>query len=283
MPEIVGSGAAIFDYDNDGDLDIYLINAGPHDTDPSEANANKIFAQEPGFRFVDRSAESGLADTGYGMGVAVGDIDNDGDLDVYVTNYGSDRLYRNEGNGRFSDVTGGSGIDSPNWSSSATFFDYDVDGFLDLYVVTYVTNKPPKACTTSLGRKEYCGPNAFRGTADVLYHNDGDGTFTDVSGASGIGAVPGKGLGLIAADFTGNGRFDVYVANDGEKNSLWVNQGDGTFEDRAVMMGTAFNMFGKPEASMGIAHGDVDGDMALDLFVTHLGRRSPASRRHPNC
>ena len=189
MPEIVGSGAAIFDYDNDGDLDIYLINSGPHDTDPSEANANTMFAQEQGFRFVDRSAESGLADTGYGMGVAVGDIDNDGDLDVYVTNYGSDRLYRNEGDGRFSDVTGGSGIDSPNWSSSATFFDYDVDGFLDLYVVTYVTNKPPKACTTALGRKEYCGPNAFRGTADVLYHNDGDGTFTDVSGASGIGAV----------------------------------------------------------------------------------------------
>ena len=170
MPQIVGSGGALFDYDNDGDLDIYLVNSGSHSpaTSIPSGPTNSLFSQEADGTFLDRTRESGLGDAGYGMGTAVGDIDNDGDLDVYVTNYGHDALYRNDGSGTFSNITALAGISGEHWSTSAAFLDYDRDGYLDLYVTNYVSYDPPKVCTDKAGRPEFCGPAAFRGVPDVL-------------------------------------------------------------------------------------------------------------------
>jgi enediyne biosynthesis protein E4 len=274
MPESIGSGGALFDYDGDGDLDVYLVD-GSHRS-AGEGNRgggvlrNRLFRRDSSGRFVDVTERSGLGDPGYGMGVAVGDVDGDGDLDVYVTNVGADRLYRNRGDGTFAEVTGAAGIDNPAWGTSAAFVDYDLDGDLDLYVADYVDFDPAVVCTDAAGRRDYCGPAGFPGVADRLYRNRGDGTFEDVSAASGIGAVARKGLGVVAADLDGDGLPDLYVADDGEPNLLWVNRGDGTFEDRAVPEGAAVNAMGRPEAGMGIALGDADGDGLPDLFITHL-------------
>ncbi len=277
MPEIVGSGGALFDYDNDGDLDIYLVNGGPHKANvaSSELAANRLFRQEADGTFTDVTDASGVGDRGYGMGCAVGDINNDGYADVYVTNFGPDALYRNNCDGTFSNITASAGIAGDRWSTSACFFDYDRDGFLDLFVNSYVRYDPPQACRDSSGRPDYCGPANFAGVPDVLYHNNGDGTFTDVTARAGIAHVAGKGLGVVAADFNADGWIDVYVANEGEQNQLWINLGDdGRFDDRAIILGTALNISGKAEASMGIAVGDVDGDADLDLFMTHLDRET---------
>ena len=272
MPESIGAGLALFDHDGDGDLDIYLVNGGSNDG--TGTAMNRLLSQEADGRFVDRTLESGLGDTGYGMGTALGDIDNDGDLDLFVSNHGPDILYRNDGGGRFTDITVPAGISGQTWSTSSCFLDYDNDGWLDLYVAGYVHDTPARDCTDSAGRREYCGPNTYRGVADVLWRNSGDGNFSDVSEAAGISRAAGKGLGVVSADFSADGRPDIYVANDGEKNNLWVNGGDSRFEDQALMMGAAYNSFGKPEASMGIALGDVNGDLKLDLYVTHLVRET---------
>lgn len=272
MPESIGSGGAFLDYDNDGDLDIYLVNtawrgaAGATDR-PWE---NRLFRQDSGMRFVDVTESSGLGDAGYGMGVAVGDIDNDGDVDVYVTNDGPDALYRNDGDGTFANITQSAGIDNPVWGCSATFLDYDLDGFLDIYVANYVWNNTTVTCTDRAGRPDYCGPAGFAGIPDKLYHNTGDGTFTDVSQSSGVGRGAGKGLGVISADFNGDDHPDIYVSNDGEVNELWINQRDGTFRDEALLRGVALNGMGQSEGSMGIAMGDIDGDENIDLFITHF-------------
>jgi hypothetical protein len=283
MPQNIGSGGALFDYDRDGDLDVYLVDSGSHR--PGPAVRNRLFRQETSGRFVDRTGEAGLGDAGYGMGCAVGDVDGDGDLDVYVTNYGRDALYANDGRGRFTEVTTASGLGGgESWSTSACFFDYDGDGALDLFVATYVHYPEPRACTDSAGRPEYCGPGAFRGTADLLYRNRGDGTFAEApfggSGGrtavspTGAGGHLGKGLGVVCVDLDGDGLDDVYVANDAEPNTLWINLGDGRFEERSVPMGAATNALGQPEASMGVALGDVDGDLDPDLFLTHLDRET---------
>ncbi len=273
MPEIIGAGVALFDHDGDGDLDIYLVDGGAHSGVVSE-KTNRLFSQEADGRFIDRTAESGLGDTGYGMGTALGDIDNDGDLDLFVSNYGADVLYRNDGKGRFSDITPLSSISGDAWSTSACFLDYDDDGWLDLYVAGYVHDRPAKACTDSAGRKEYCGPMTYRGVADRLWHNEGDGRFSDAGESSGIARGAGKSLGVVSADFNADGRVDIFVANDGEANNLWINKGAGQFEDQALMMGVAYNSFGKPEASMGVALGDLNADRHLDLYVTHLTRET---------
>jgi hypothetical protein len=261
MQEIVAAGAALFDHDGDGDLDIYLT---------SGASPNRLFRQEAGGRFVDATAESGLGDTGYGIGVAVGDVDNDGDPDVYVSNFGADRLYINRGDGSFEDGTDSAEIRVGGFSTSAVFCDYDGDGFLDLYVARYVRWDPEQYCTDSSGQRDYCHPKAFNPAADVLLHNAGDGTFRDVTREAGLASAQAAGLGVICEDLDDDGRPDFYVANDQYANYLWVNRGDGTFEDRGLLTGAAYNLEGKPEAGMGVVAADLDGDEDLDLFVTHL-------------
>jgi len=271
MPESLGSGCAFFDYDNDGRLDIYLINGGSHGKDQKNPRVtNHLFHQNPNGTFTDVTQVSGLGGSGYGMGAAIGDYDNDGFQDVYVTNYGPDALYHNNGNGTFSDVTKAAGINNPDWGTSAVFFDYDHDGYLDLYVANYVKFDPQVVCMDKAGRLDYCGPKGFAGVPDRLYHNNGNGTFTDVSISSGIGKVAGKGLGVFVFDFNRDSYPDIYVANDGEPNFLWINQHDGTFQDQAGALGAAVNAAGQPEASMGVTGGDADGDGDFDLFMTHL-------------
>lgn len=281
LPEIMGSGAALFDVEGDGDLDAYLINgaldlgrsAGSSVDFPREGPRNRLFRQEDG-RFVDATEESGLGDPGYGMGVAVGDVDNDGLVDVYVSNYGADRIYRNLGGGRFRDQTAAAGLDVDGWSSSVIFFDFDRDGLLDLYVARYVAYDPRVPCYDTAGRHEYCGPSAFPGLSDVLLHNEGGFAFRDVSAQAGIAAVADAGLGVVSDDFNDDGWPDVYVANDADPNQLWINLGDGTFRDEGLIMGASVNAQGVTEAGMGVVAADFDGDTLPDLFMTHLANES---------
>ena len=272
VPEITGGGVALFDADNDGDLDIYLT-TGHHllpEGLAAESPVNRLFLQSPEGRFHDATEGSGLGDGGYGQGVAVGDIDNDGDADIYVANFGPDRLYRNGGTGAFDNITAAAGIEVGGWSASATFFDYDRDGYLDLYVAQYVTYDPEKTCFSPKGAIDYCGPKIFPPAPDVLLHNNGDGTFTDVTAAAGISSISSAGLGVVAGDFNEDGWQDLYVANDGYANQLWINQKDGSFWDEATVRGVSVNLHGRPEAGMGVIAEDLDNDGNTDLFLTHL-------------
>jgi hypothetical protein len=276
MPEIMGGGGAVFDYDGDGDLDIYLVDSGDHTPmdDQPATTPNRLFRQGPDGTFSDATEASGLGDLGYGMGCAIGDIDNDGDLDVYVTNWGPDALYRNEGNGTFKNITPEAGIENNVWSCSAAFLDYDRDGDLDLYVANYLNYDPTRECSDDAGRPVYCGPKAFDGVRDTLYRNDGGSSFTDITVEAGMAEPTLAGLGVVCADLDDDGLIDVYVANDGDPNLYWVNQGDGTFMEDAFIMGVACNGHGMPEAGMGVTTGDVDADGDLDIFVTHLASES---------
>ena len=267
LPEIMGSGVALFDYDNDSDLDVLHIRYSPPGKKKLPA-PNRLFQQQSDGSFVDVTEASGIGHTGYGQGVAVGDVDNDGDPDVYVTNYGPDVFYRNNGDGTFTlqDI----GVSNDSWGTSATFGDYDRDGDLDLYVVNYVRFEPETTCRGKHSAPDYCHPSVFEPTTDRLFQNTGDGTFTDITQQAGITEMPGRGLGVVCLDLTGDGWADFYVANDGEPNHLWVNQTDGTFTEEAILRGLAFNAYGQPEASMGIAVGDVNNDTQPDLFITHL-------------
>ncbi len=289
FPEIAGAGGALLDYDGDGDLDLFLVQGTmlPPGADPATAHrppagplSDRLYRNDstpaPGggkrLRFIDVTEEAGLAgERGYGMGAAAGDYDGDGDADLYVTNFGSNVLWRNRGDGTFEDVTARAGADDPRWSVAAAFFDYDRDGDLDLYVGNYVdftvaTNQP---CTGNSGVRDYCGPKAYDPVADRLLRNRGDGTFEDVTARAGI-AAPGAALGVVAADFDLDGWLDLYVANDGAPNFLWINRRDGTFEDEAMLRGCAVNGDGMAEASMGTEYADIDGDGDDDLFLTHL-------------
>jgi hypothetical protein len=294
LPEIMGSGGALFDYDVDGDLDVFLLQGGGLQGRPaasSRSGHHRLFrndratASATGSRvhFTDVTAKARFA-TSYGMGVAVGDYDNDGDPDLYLTNYGPNQLYRNDGGGAFTDVTrtAGPGLDDARWSTSASFCDYDADGDLDLYVANYVdfTVKGAKVCTDPTGARDYCGPLQFRPVPDRLFRNNGDGTFADVSDRSGITKADGPGLGVVGADFSGDGLADFYVANDGMANQLWLNRGDGTFVDSALLAGIALNADGTPEGSMGVAAGDADNDGDLDVFVTNITRETHAFYRN---
>ena len=267
LPEVIGSGVALFDYNNDGALDVLHIRFPP----PGKENApapNLLFQQQPDGTFVDVTETAGIGHDGYGQGVAIGDVDNDSDVDVYVTNYGPDAFYRNNGDGTFAleDV----GISNKDWGTSATFGDYDRDGDLDLYVANYVQFDAAAVCRGKHSAPDYCNPQVFEAATDRLFRNNGDGTFTDVTQQAGIAAMPGRGLGVVCLDLTGDGWADFFVANDGEANHLWVNQTDGTFAEEAILHGLAFNAYGQPEGSMGIAVGDVNGDTYPDLFATHL-------------
>ncbi|MHC4947967.1 MAG: CRTAC1 family protein, partial [Planctomycetota bacterium] len=221
-------------------------------------------------RFTDVTEEAGTGNERYGKGVATGDIDNDGDVDLYVANYGLDCLYRNDGDGSFTEITDAAGITNEAWSVSAGFGDYDADGFLDLYVTNYVLIDPSVRPTDSAGRPEYPAPGVFDGVDDVLYRNNGDGTFTDVTVAAGIAGKPAPGMGVVFTDLDADGRIDIYVANDGQRNFAWIQEPGGRFTDRALEMGLAIGGHGRPEASMGIALGDYDGDGDGDLFLTHF-------------
>jgi hypothetical protein len=274
FPQIQGSGAALFDFDNDGRLDIYLIQNGG----PNSGSTNKLFHQEPDGRFRDVSQGSGLDVAGYGMGVAIGDVNNDGLPDVFVTEYGRVRLFLNQGNGKFVDITREAGLDNRLWATSACFVDYDRDGWLDLVVVNYVDYASARPCPDSAGKNDFCGPNAFAGTVTKLYRNLGrkpDAScttvrFEDVTWKSGLGRVPGPGLGVVCADFNGDHWPDILVANDAQPNRLWINQRDGTFKEEAIFRGIGYNALGQAEANMGIALGDVKGDGLFDVFITHL-------------
>ena len=269
FPDAAGSGGAFLDYDNDGDLDVYLVQPSGQDAAHSTL-VNRLYRQDENGAFKEVTDVSGLDDPGYGTGVAVGDVDNDGFVDVYLSNYGPDTLYRNRGDGTFEDISSEANISGDGWSTSAAFCDYDDDGYLDIYVTSYVEYNPAVKCFGQDGTHEYCGPQSFPGEADVLYRNSGDGRFRNVSTSSGIRRVEAPGLGVVCQDFSGDGLPDFYVANDGEANQLWVNQGDGTFSEQSILLGTALNGQGETEAGMGLAVGDIDGDEDLDLFVTHL-------------
>ncbi len=260
LPAILGGGTALFDADGDGILDLYLIQSG--------SEGNRFFRGDGEGRFRDRSAESGLGDASYGFGVAIGDADGDGDSDVFLSNLGEDALYLGE-DGRFERAEA-AGLTGSRWSASAAFCDYDGDRDLDLYVGGYVVDDPLRQCVSSSGQPDFCEPASLPYERDTLYRNRGDGTFEDVSQAAGILARRLPALGVLCHDFTGDGRPDFYVANDGEPNLLWEQLPDGAFEDSGLLMGLALNGQGRTEASMGVLLGDFDQDADLDLFMTHL-------------
>ena len=285
-PEIIGSGVALFDYDNDGRLDLLAMQGGP--LAPGNAAAGTCMARlyrndvaegaegTRTIRFTDVTEASRLCSRGYGMGVAVGDIDNDGFADVFVTHFGApNQLFRNNGDGTFTDITQKAGVRGDgHWGSSATFFDYDRDGFLDLFVANYVDYSLEKnqKCYASTSARDYCAPSAYRHAPGILYRNRGDGTFEDASVRSGITQAFGAGLGVMAVDVDGDGWTDLYVANDGNPNQLWINRKNGTFKNEAEIRGSAVNADGVAEAGMGIDIADFDGNGTEDIFLTHLTR-----------
>ena len=285
--ENMGSGVALLDYDGDGDLDVYFLQGAFLDPQKSLSDAlfppltdgpprNQLFRNElvesGQLRFVNVTRQAGVGEQGSGMGAAVADYDNDGDWDLYVTNFGSNVLYRNNGDGTFTDVTSQAGVDDKRWSSSAAFLDYDLDGDLDLFVTNYVsfTILGNKVCQNSLGERDYCSPKIYPPMPDRIFRNEGDGRFSNVTEAAGIVTAFGKGLGVVCADFNADGWIDIYVANDQTPNQLWINRGDGTFEDTGLVSGTAYNADGLVEAGMGVSAGDFDSDGDEDLFMTHL-------------
>jgi hypothetical protein len=268
-------GCGVFDYDGDGDLDLYLVNGAPLPGFDKAVPGNRLYRNEgaaSGWSFTDVTDVAGVGDRGYGFGCAVGDYDNDGDLDLYVTNFGPNVLYLNNGDGTFTDVTEKARVGDDRLNTSAAFVDTDQDGDLDLYVCAYTDFdlEDGQVCTQSDGSVIYCGPENYFGSSDILYRNNGDGTFSDVSKLSGIYSEEGKGLGVITTDHDGDGDIDLFVANDLVENFLFENTGEGVFEEIALLSGLAFNESGRPEAGMGVDFADVDGDGLQDVLIGHF-------------
>ncbi|MFL6415836.1 MAG: CRTAC1 family protein [Bryobacteraceae bacterium] len=280
--ETMTGGVAVFDYDSDGWPDVFLVNGarihgGQTDGEEPYKSApvfwNRLYRNNHNGTFTDVTEKAGVRGTGFGMGAAVGDFDNDGFEDLLVTNYGSVILYHNNGNGTFTDVTETAHLRTEGWMSSAGFFDYDNDGKLDLLICRYLDwsfSKNTYCGSRIEGGRSYCHPDNFRPVSNYLFHNNGDGTFTDVSVASHISASPGKGLGVAFADFTHSGRLDISVANDSFQQFLFVNKGDGTFVENAVPAGTGYTDEGKVFAGMGTDAVDVDDDGNPDIVTTAL-------------
>jgi enediyne biosynthesis protein E4 len=286
ISEIMGAGVALFDYDNDGDLDIYLVQGGvlgtgrpllapPKGPLTDRLYRNDLVIRADGTRtlhFTDVTEQSGLKSRGYGMGVATGDFDNDGWVDLYRTALGPNQLFHNNGDGTFTDVSDRTGTGDPRWSVSASFVDFDRDGWLDLFVGNYLDHSVDERirCDTRTGKRDYCGPRSYRPVPNRLYRNRRDGTFVDVTAEAQVAREYGPALGVVAADFNGDGWPDIYVANDGEPNLLWMNQQNGRFRNTALLAGAALNGLGSAEGSMGVDAGDFDNDGDEDLFVTNL-------------
>ena len=270
----MGSGAAFLDYNNDGNLDLYIVNGAPLPGYTMDRRPTNVLYQNDGTGyFTDVTAEAGVGDISYGMGCVAADYDNDGDADLYVTNFGQNLLYRNNGDGSFSDATETAGVGGGDrWSSSCAFVDYDHDGNLDLYVVNYLNYDlaRDKDWVDWRGQKTYGNPQGYQGISDLLYRNNGDGTFTDVTRNAGVHNDGGKGLGVTCGDYDNDGRIDIYVANDTTPNFLYRNIGDGRFVDIGPFSGAAYNEHGVAEGGMGVDFGDYNNDAFLDIFVTNF-------------
>jgi hypothetical protein len=283
LPETMGGGVAVFDFDNDGRLDLFFTNGARIDEkmtsnrQPDKVDRafwNRLYRANGDGTFSDVTEKAGVAGTRYDFGAAVGDVDADGFQDLYVTSYGGNILYRNNGNGTFSDVTARAGVGGSGWSTSAGFFDYDNDGALDLFVCRYLTwswENNPYCGERRPGYRAYCSPSIFKGIGSLLFRNNGDGTFADVSAASGIGSVEGKALGVAFNDVDADGWSDIFVANDGIRQFLFRNRGDGTFTETGLVAGVAYDENGKAFAGMGVDVNDYDNDGRPDVIVTDLG------------
>lgn len=277
LPETCGGGGLFFDFDNDGWLDIYLVNSGPSDFfTPKTPLRNALYRNNGDGTFTDVTEKAGVACGRmghFGMGAAAGDFDGDGWQDLYVTNYGQNVLFRNNGNGTFSDVTDKAGVAAPNWSTCATWFDYDNDSKLDLWVSSFVEYSASGTIfcgDNRLGRRYYCVPRVFKPRPSYLFHNDGGGKFTDVSKESGISRSLGKSFGAVATDINNDGLQDLFVANDTVANFLFLNKGRGKFEEIGLAAGVAYSDAGSPRSGMGVDAADYDGDGWQDLFVANI-------------
>src|SRR2546427_2828360 len=272
LPETSGAGCAFFDFDNDGWMDIYLVNSGKSDFyKPERPIRNALYRNNRDGSFQDVTEKAGVSGGGYGMGVAAGDYNGDGNTDLYVTQYGQNILYRNNGDGTFTDVTEKAGVAAEGWSSSAVWFDYDNDGKLDLFVCQFAEFDPSTGCGVERdGTRHYCIPRIFKPRPSWLFHNNGDGTFTDVSKESGIAEHPGKGWGVVATDINNDGRMDLFVASDTVANFLFVNQGSGGFEEMGLQADVGYSAEGRARSGMGVDSADFNEDGWMDLFVANI-------------
>ena len=274
FPEIMGPGVGVLDYDRDGDMDLYLVQSGDLGVEESENAGNRLFANDGQGGFKDVTQGSEASDRRFGMGCACADYDGDGWTDIYVTNVGRNALKKNNGeSGTFTETARAAGVDHDGWGTSCAFMDIDRDGDLDLFVANYLnwSESVELKCMSAFGDQDYCHPNNYNSpAADVLYQNEGDGTFTNITTRSGVAEAFGNGLGVAPGDFNSDGFMDIYVANDMTANQLWMNQQDGTFKESGLLAGCAVNGQGAAEAGMGVVAFDAENDGDLDIYLTHL-------------